>query len=128
MFSLIAVALLSSFWLLLDVVSGYSKTFEAFGVGAFEDRLLPVKPALPPHGVIGYASDNPVDSTAGLGEFYLTQYVLAPAIVSASPVPKGSLEVVNFHAPRPDLSKLEPLHLTIIQNFGSGVLLCRKNQ
>lgn len=120
--------MLSSFWLLLDVINGYSKMQGTFGVGSFEDRFRPLKSVLPAHGVVGYASDNPQNSQAGLAEFYLAQYTLAPTIVSSSVASKGSLVVVNFHSTAPDLRTLQSLHLRLVQNFGAGVLLCRKDE
>jgi hypothetical protein len=124
-FALLTVAVLSSFWLLLDVVSGYSNTSQTFGVASFEDRFQGLRKALPAHAVVGYASDNPTNDASALGEFYLTQYVLAPTIVTASP--SQALVVVNYHNPQPDMAKLRAQHLTLIQNFGNGVLLCRND-
>lgn len=98
-----------------------------FGVEAFEDRFRALRSALPPRATVAYASDNPTDSQTSLGEFYLTQYTLAPAIVSGSAPSKGSLVVVNFHTPTPDMKKVQDLHLELVQNFGGGVLLCRQN-
>jgi hypothetical protein len=123
--ALAALALTSSFWLLLDVVAGYYNVSRTFGVGSFEDRFQSLRKALPAHSVVGYASDNPTNDVAALSEYYLTQYALAPTVVSFSP--NESMVVVNNHAARPDLAKLRAQHLTLIQNFGNGVLLCRND-
>lgn len=123
--ALIAVALASSFWLLLDVISGYSNRAQTFGVDSFEDRFRELRKAVPPHSVVGYTSDNPANEDSALAEFYLTQYTLAPTIVTAST--NEPLVVVNDHKPQPDLARLQAQHLTVLQNFGNGVLLCRNN-
>ena len=116
---------MSSFWLLLDAVSGYYNRAQTFGVDAFEDRFRELRKALPPHSVVGYASDNPANDESAQAEFYLTQYTLAPAIVNATL--NEPLVVVNYHNPQPDLAKLQAQHLVPLQNFGNGVLLCRNN-
>jgi hypothetical protein len=123
--ALAAVALMSSFWLLLDVVRGYSDLSRTFGVASFEDRFQALRKALPSHSVVGYASDNPTNDASAIAEFYLTQYALAPTIVTSSL--KESMVVVNYHTPQFDPAKLRAQHLTLIQNFGNGVLLCRND-
>ncbi len=116
---------MSSFWLLLDVFSGYFNVSRTFGVASFEDRFEALRKALPPRSVLGYASDYPTNDASGLGEFYLTEYALAPAIVTSSP--NQSMVVVNYHTAQPDPAKLRAQHLTLVQNFGNGVLLCRND-
>ena len=123
--SLAVVALVSSFWLLLDVVNGYSNRAQTFGVDSFEDRFRELRKTLAPHSVVGYTSDNLDNDVAAQAEYYLTQYTLAPTIVDSTP--NEPLVVVNFHNPQPDLAKLQAQHLTLVRDFGSGVLLCRNN-
>lgn len=126
--ALAAIALLSSFWWLLDVITGYSNASNTFGVASFEERFQPLRKILAPHSTVGYASDNPYNNSASLGEFYLTQYTLAPTIVTEAAPSKGMLVVVNSHSPQPDLRKLQAQHLALVQNIGGGVLLCRRNE
>jgi len=120
--ALATIALASSFWLLLDVVSAYSNRSRTLGVDSFEDRFRELRKALAPHSEVGYISDNPTNDEAAQAEFYLTQYTLAPTIVDASP--NRPLVVANYHSPQPDLAKLQAQHLVLLQDFGNGVLLC----
>lgn len=121
---LAAVALCSSFWVLLDLVS-YARTPQTFGVPAFESRFDALRGTLPPRAVLGYASDNAANDPSASLEFFLTQYTLVPAIVKATP--EEHLVVVNLHDPKPDPKLLQAKNLTLLQNFGNGVLLCRNN-
>ena len=121
---LAAVALCSSFWLLLDLVA-FARAKQTFGVPAFESRFDGIRRALPPRSVLGYTSDNPGNDPSTPLEFYLTQYTLAPAIVK--PTTDEHLVVVNFHDPKPDPKLLAARNLTPVQNYGNGVWLCRNN-
>ncbi len=123
--ALAAVALGSSFWLLLDLAAVSSRSSETFGVAAFEDRYNQLRRTIKPHTVLGYASDNPTTNPTNLAEYFLTQYTLAPAIVKAST--DEPLVVMNFHSTSPDRKVFQTKHLIPIQSFGSGVLLCRRD-
>lgn len=123
--ALAAVALASSFWLLLDLVSVYSRNTATFGVDSFEDRFNDFRKTLTPHAVLGYLSDNPVNDPSSQSEFNLTQYTLAPAIVK--PSIDQQLVVMNYHANIPDPAALRAKHLVPIHNFGKGVLLLRND-
>jgi hypothetical protein len=122
--ALAAVALGSSFWLLLDLVGAYSRNSGTFGVAAFEDRFSEFRKTIAPHSVYGYLSDNPSNDPSNLAEYYLTQYTLAPAIIK--PSPDEDLVVMNFHSASPDRAALQARHLVPVQTFGNGVLLCRR--
>ena len=123
--ALAAVALASSFWHLLDLFSDYTRASSTFGVASFEDRFSEFRKALPPHAVLGYLSDNPVNDPSNQSDFNLAQYTLAPAIL----VPSIGLRLVvmNYHSATPDLAVLHARHLTPIRDFGKGVLLCRND-
>jgi hypothetical protein len=121
--ALAALALASSFWLLLDLISVYSQNTATFGVASFEDRFSDFRKTLAPHTVLGYLSDNPVTDPSSQAEFNLTQYTLAPAIVK--PTIDEHLVVVNYHSATPDAAGLRARHLTVLRDFGHGVLLCR---
>jgi hypothetical protein len=127
-FAIAAIAIASSFWLLLDLVSVFSKTTETFGVGAFEKRFevlhQTLPKALPPHTVLGYVSDNPAaDEVTTQGEFYLTQYTLAPVIVTPSTV--EPFEVANFHTSKPDQEMLKAKQLVAVMDYGNDVYIYR---
>ncbi len=124
--ALAAVALASSFWLLLDLFSGlYSQTTATFGVASFEDRFSEFRKTLAPHTVLGYLSDNPANDPSNPSEFNLTQYTLAPAIVR--PFSDERLVVLNYHSATPDQAGFAARHLAPIHDFGKGVLLCRND-
>jgi hypothetical protein len=123
-FSLAAIVLVSSFWFLLDVLGTASHATKTFGVVAFENRFNDFRKTVQPHTVLGYVSDNPPNDPSARAEFYLTQYTLAPAIVK--PTADEKLVIVNYHSTQPDANLLQTNHLVSVQNFGIGVLLCRR--
>ncbi len=124
--SLLTIALVSSFWFLLDVLGTASQGTQSFGVPAFENRFSEFRKTVRPHTVFGYLSDNPPNDPSARLEFYLTQYTLAPAIVRASA--NESQVIMNYHSKQPDAKLLQSNHLVPVQDFGSGVLLCRRTQ
>ena len=124
--ALAAIALCSTFWSLLDTLGAISHGVQAFGVAAFERRYDEFRKTVQPRSVFGYVSDNaPTDPSAG-PEFYLTQYTLAPAIVK--PTSDERLVVVNFHSSKPDEKLLRANQLAQVQNFGNGIVLCRRTR
>jgi hypothetical protein len=86
-------------------------------------RFESVKRALPAHGVIGYLSDSdPFDE--GTGDYYTTEYSLAPLQVS-----RGSdhdLVIGNFRDLYAAAALIRQNRLAIVRDFGSGVLLLRR--
>jgi hypothetical protein len=123
--ALAAVALASSLWLWLDLVSIYSQATSTFGVSSFEERFTELRKSLPAHAVLGYVSDNPPNDPSNQTEFNLTQYTLAPAIVK--PSIDEHLVVMNYHSATPDQKTLRARHLTPVHDYGHGVLLCRND-
>ena len=123
-FALAAISIASSFWYLLDIVAVLSKATESFGVTAFEKRFEVLHKSLPPHSVLGYVSDNPVnDEVTSQGEFYLTQYSLAPALIKADTV--EPFEVANFHTAKTDEAALKARQLVAYRDYGNDVYLYR---
>jgi hypothetical protein len=122
-FALAAIALTTSFWLLLDIVGAYTRSSPAITVAGFEARFDALRKTIPPRSVLGYLSDNATNDPSYLAEYYLTQYTLAPSIVK--PTPGEVLVVVNYHTPEPDRAALSAHNLIPIQLFGDGVMLCR---
>jgi hypothetical protein len=122
--SLAAIAIVSSFWFLLDVLGTAAHSTRTFGVAAFENRFNDFRKTVQPHTVYGYLSDNPPNDPSALAEFHLTQYTLAPAIVK--PSPDESLVIVNYHGKQFDPKLLQANHLAPVQDFGNGVALCRR--
>jgi hypothetical protein len=122
-FSLAAIALVSSFWFLLDVLGAATHRTQAFGVTAFENRFNDFPKPIQPHTVYGYLSDNAPNDPSALAEFHLTQYTLAPAIVRPSVTEK--LVIVNYHSKQLDMRLLRANHLRPLRNVGTGVMLCQ---
>jgi len=114
----------SSFWLLLDVVAAYSKNTEAHGVDFFEHRFDGIRKVLKPHAVFGYATDNPSNDASSLGEAYLTQYTIIPALLSSGS--GEAMVIVNSHSSTLKPEMLTARHLVLLKDFGDGVLLCRR--
>jgi len=123
--ALAAIALCSTLWALLDILAAVTHN-QIFGVAAFESRFDGLRKTLQPHMVYGYLSDSARNDPSAAPEFYLTQYTLAPAIVKATP--DETMVIANFHNNRPDQKLLQANHLVPLQNFGNGVVLCRKAQ
>ena len=124
--SLAAIALVSSFWFLLDVLGTATRSAKAFGVAAFENRYNNFRQVLQPNSVYGYVSDNPPNDPSDVAEFHLTQYTLAPAIIKKTPT--ASLVIVNYHSKELDTKLLQANHLALLQDFGNGVALSRRTQ
>jgi hypothetical protein len=123
--ALISIALASSLWFLLDVITAYSylKNTYAFGVPNFDSRFELLHKSMPPRSVLGYVSDNPANNAQSQAEFYLTQYALAPAIIKAST--EEHFVVANFHTNSPNAAMLKAKHLMLVQDFGNDVFIYR---
>ena len=121
--SLAAIALISSFWFLLDVLGAATRRTKSFGVAAFEDRFNNLRQTVQPHAVFGYLSDTQPNDPSALAEFHLTQYTLAPAIIK--PSANENLVIVNYHGKQLDPKLLQANHLQPLESFGNGVELCR---
>lgn len=80
-----------------------------------DQRFSALKSTLPERGVVGYIGEP---GPLALGDYYLTQYALAPVVVDHSPI--HDLVIGNFpHSP----SGNAPSNLQLKKDFGSGVLL-----
>lgn len=119
---LTAIALVSSFWFLLDVLGVATQRARVFRVADFENRFATF-PKTDPHTLYGYVSDNPPNDPSALAEFHLTQYVLAPAIIT--PSASRDLVVMNYHSKQLDYKMLRDAHLGLVRDFGNGVALGR---
>lgn len=76
--------------------------------------------------VYGYVSDNAPNDPRALWEYHLTQYVLAPAIITDSA--NEPLVIVNYHSKDLDFRLLHAYHLDPFRDFGNGVALCRRSR
>jgi hypothetical protein len=120
--SLTIVALVSSFWFLLDVLGVATQRAPAFRVADFEKRFATF-PKTDAHMLYGYISDSQPNDPSALAEFHLTQYVLAPAIIT--PSASRGLVIVNYHSKQLNYKLLRDYHLQPYRDFGNGVALCR---
>ena len=93
-------------------------------VGNFDNRFALLHKSLKPGTVLGYISDNP-DDTEAQAEFYLTQYALAPAIISANTGER--FVVANFHTNSPNQEKLRARRLVLMQDYGNDVFIYRNS-
>ncbi len=123
-FALAVIALVSSFWFLLDVLGAATRTTRTFGVAAFENRFGDFPKTIQPHSVYGYLSDNPPNDPSALAEFHLTQYTLAPAIIK--PSTSEDLVIVNYHSKDLDMRLLRANRLVPFRQLGTGLQLCRR--
>jgi hypothetical protein len=123
--ALAAVALCSSFWLLLDVIGAVSHR-QVFGVEAFESRFDDLRQIVQPNSVYGYLSDQAANDASARPEFFLTEYTLAPVIVKDTP--NEPLVIANFHNTKPDQKLLRANNLVLMRDFGNGILLCRRRR
>jgi hypothetical protein len=81
---LMALALLSNVRLLLDWIEFDLSFVGHDDISKFETKFEGAKSKLPPNGTVGFRTDHPDD----LAQFYLTQYTLAPVVVSKLPAQK----------------------------------------
>ncbi len=82
-------------------------------------RFEELRKALPSHGVVGYVSDEVGDE--GTWSYHQSQYALSPIIVDRTP--ERETVVGNFRDPNAAQEILLENNLTVVRDFGSGVLL-----
>jgi hypothetical protein len=113
--SFVLCCLLSSVRLIVDAPAAALKSGSDDIASRSDQRFSALKGALPERGVVGYVGES---GPLAAGDYYLTQYALAPVVVDHSP--NHDLVIGNF----PDsLSRDVPSNLQLKKDFGSGVLL-----
>jgi len=119
---LVMFCLLSSLELLHRTLGGGEKP-QGMELQSFRQRMSPVKSLLPANATVGYVSDlKPDPSLRSELEYRMTQYALVPAIVEEGT--RHEYVIGNFHGPA--LSRdFAAEQLTLIKDFGNGVLLLR---
>lgn len=121
----------SSMHWLRNVVSAMVKSTGVDEITAYEARYQELKHTLPPEIVVGYLSDPvPPDLPRSEGRthfkrFVLTQYALSPVIVVRSTEP--DLVVGNFES-HAHADTAAAFQLTLVHDFGDGVMLFRKKR
>jgi hypothetical protein len=99
--------------------------FEASDIPVSEERVNAVRPDLPSHGAIGYIGDEMSPNTGTnpyYHEFFHIQYAVAPVILVDSQ--RYPLVLGDFHRPV-DSERLAKLKLTLIKDYGNGVMLLK---
>ncbi len=86
----------------------------------YEERFAALRKALPRRGAVGYFDDEPNPQYAW-GDYFATQYVLAPLVVLRSP--EAHLVVGNFVVAGEAPGRSWPVGLVPVQDFGNGVIL-----
>jgi hypothetical protein len=89
-----------------------------------EQRLRPASAALPRHGVVGYLSDEDSYTTPGMRRYYLTQYALAPLVVSRSA--RKEFVLGNFKEPSMAGELARENGLSLERDFGGGLMVFRR--
>ena len=95
----------------------YNKQRGKDKISIYLNRFLALKQELPPCGVVGYLSDNPLTSK----EFSLAQYALMPVIVDQTT--GHPLVIGNFRSPTIDSTLVSEHGLELLKDFGNGVML-----
>ena len=114
------------FWILIDVAGAYSHSATTYTVEVFESRFADLPRAATPESVYGYISDNRPDDPSDQAEYYLSQYTMAPAILTTSVTARDV--IANLHAAKPDVNGLAARGLTPVRDFGNGIVLCRNTR
>jgi hypothetical protein len=128
--AIVAVTALS-LWGALDfyrsVTLFYRSHGDPYGLLLQETRFRQVDRMLPPGITVGYVSDVPVSNVRGNAAFNGAQYVLAPRLVvelAAGHKPEWVLG--NFSKVGNYQTIAQVLQLTIVKDFGSGIVVFRR--
>ena len=90
-------------------------------IAAYEKRFGELKTVLKDHAVVGYISDIDVESVRYGQAYNMTQYVLAPTILIRGI--KRKIIIGNFQDAQPDIKAYAKERLSLINDFGNGVLV-----
>jgi len=90
-------------------------------ITVYEKRFFTLKEFLQNHLVVGYVSDYDDNSNENGIAYTMTQYVLAPIILVRGV--KRNFIVGNFHSAKPNIKAYEKENLSLIRDFGNGVIL-----
>ncbi len=125
LYGLLAVALYSALGFLLDGVKADRKAEDdSSPTSTYVRRFEKLKAQLPAsEGRLGYLTDMGQDR--GDTEFHLTQYALIPHILEKSKTPRY---IVGNMVKPPEAAFLESQGLTILRDYGAGVILFEKRR
>ena len=117
---------------LRDTLVTYRQLERPDEVSRYEARFGALKRALPPHGVVGYVSDNdPIamrdaaspQARLAFKRYLITQYALVPVVLLRSA--DADLVVGDFETPA-SASGSAPAGFATVKDFGDGVVLFRR--
>lgn len=123
---LVALSIRSEYYMLRERISSIGAHTPDFVV-AYSRRIAGVSPLVPTHGTLGYVSDQ-TDS----GQFFATQYLLAPLAVIKGD--QADWVLVNNHPagiadnPGTSYTESEKPNGFKIYDFGNGIQLVDKRQ
>src|SRR5262245_35100603 len=95
---LISVVGVTELYLILESNFFLLKNNLPDSVALYQERMEPVRRALPPRGAVGYFGDKDGSADIVIAEYYFAQYTLAPVVLMLN---KANLPFViaNFHDP-----------------------------
>lgn len=93
---------------------------DADEVGLYVKRFDELKAALPPHGVVGYVSDDYSEPK----RFMLTRYALAPLVLDERVDHPFVVGVVGNSSNVESISQANDL--SVVRDFGDGIVLYRR--
>jgi hypothetical protein len=110
----------------------YGTNLPANSVMRHEQRFARLREALKAHrvrGTIGYIADLPIErlraDAAAMEEYFLSQFALIPVLIDAN-VESHRWAVANLHSAKP--ADRVPTGFRIVEDFGDGVLLLRREE
>jgi hypothetical protein len=96
-------------------------------VAQFDRSLRELRKMLPQKGTVGYIAAKPagdiLDDADETRRYYLTQYSLAPLVVTLGTAPS----LVIGDSAGGAISGVQDSGLVLLRNFGNGVMLFRKS-
>ncbi len=120
---IILSALMSNLFMSWKEIEQFRNSPKEDDITAYEKRFKNIKTLLPPQGVVGYITDLTDQSAQWYKEYFLTQYVLSPVIVTNET--SRHLVIGNFHKPINWHRLFSDTHLVLLREFGGGVILFR---
>ncbi len=102
-----------------------------------EKRFASIRDLLPPYGVVGYIDDNSGQTVARFKEYFLTQYTVAPVVLTDPNFSGTDSEILkredvliisNLHHSMPDHRIFTARHITLLKDFGNGLQLYRSER
>jgi hypothetical protein len=112
---IVAICLLSEFRLVKQAGRLHPSLWGREPQSLYDKRFDDVRKLLPKRGVVGYLSDSP----GNVGNYYFTQYALAPLVVDNST--DHHYVIGNFGDPHSPISINHDW--VLLRDFGNGVVL-----